>query len=63
MKPDVYLRRAFDKQCQPIKRATAAKILRMNRKTARRVPIGWKFIAWCEPAVISHKPINSDVNF
>jgi hypothetical protein len=62
MKLDVFLRKAFDTKCQSIKRSTAAKILRLNRKTVRRVPAGWKFFHWAEPALISHKPIDTDVN-
>ena len=63
MKPDVYIRRAFDTACLRISRTVAARILRGNRRFARRVPVGWKTIVGLEPAVISHKPIDLPVNF
>jgi hypothetical protein len=64
MKSRVFIRCAFDKECTELTRNYAAKLLFSARKSAWKVPSGYKIIVnWCEPALISHSPINHDVNF
>lgn len=62
-KQPVYIRTAFDKESRPINRYAAMRILQMNRRTAKRIKGGWKFIHGFEPAVITKSPCLYEINF
>lgn len=62
VKPDVFIRSMFDTKCRTIGRNDAARLIKRNRDTARRVPVGWRFLNGMESVVISTQPINQNVN-